>query len=526
MTRAAVYDRYWRSQGGGERHAGMVAQLLAEQLGAGRVDLLGHEETDLVELGEHLGLDLSGCRYRLLPDRGEHYVSEVTADYDFFLNATYMSRVVSKAARSAYLCFFPTPPDHDLAPWRKRIARTVGPHIDGHQADLEYGPGWYPPETARRRRGTNRTFVWMIGDAVLALPASPSRRLAFEVAVLRNPPVTEPVPLRLVDETGREHAQIGVTPRWTRHVVDLGASGTGTELRMLSPSFRQPATDMRQLGVAMSRMHLQGAHFGPRQRAAGRFPWLLRGVPDHGWLASYDTVIANSAYTAGWIERLWDGHGSDVLYPPIDAERLHPAPVREKAVVTVGRFFSPGLGHAKRQVEMVEAFGRLHMERRLPGWQLWVLGGCEQSQEPYLREVRRAAAGLPVRVVANAPRAEVELALSTASICWSATGLHTDEESAPWTAEHFGMTTVEGMAGGCVPIVIDRAGQKEIVREGVDGFRWSTVEELMDRTVAVAADEGLRARLAASAVERAAAYDTEAFRKRWAAIVASHDLLP
>jgi len=85
---------------------------------------------------------------------------------------------------------------------------------------------------------------------------------------------------------------------------------------------------------------------------------------------------------------------------------------------------------------------------------------------------------------------------------------------------------VEGMAGGCVPIVIDRAGQKEIVREGVDGFRWSTVEELMDRTVAVAADEGLRARLAASAVERAAAYDTEAFRKRWAAIVASHDLLP
>ncbi len=69
--------------------------------------------------------------------------------------------------------------------------------------------------------------------------------------------------------------------------------------------------------------------------------------------------------------------------------------------------------------------------------------------------------------------------MSTASIFWSATGLGEDEERAPWAQEHFGMTTAEAMAGGCVPVVIDRAGQREIVREGVNGFRWSTPAELI-----------------------------------------------
>ena len=68
------------------------------------------------------------------------------------------------------------------------------------------------------------------------------------------------------------------------------------------------------------------------------------------------------------------------------------------------------------------------------------------------------------------------------------------------------MTTVEAMAGGCVPVVIDRAGQKEIVRPGVDGFRWSTPAELLDADGAGRRpDEALRARLAAAAQDRAQA---------------------
>lgn len=175
---------------------------------------------------------------------------------------------------------------------------------------------------------------------------------------------------------------------------------------------------------------------------------------------------------------------------------------------------------------MVQFFGQAHRSGALPkDWRLYVVGGCEDSQKPYLQQVQAAGAGLPVEVIANAPRATVERLLSTSSVFWSATGYGEDEQKSPWASEHFGMTTVESMAGGCVPVVIDRAGQKEIVREGVDGFRWSTPEQLIALTSRVAGDEELRARLSASAVERAEDYSEAAFADRWHEIAAKHSLL-
>jgi glycosyltransferase involved in cell wall biosynthesis len=174
---------------------------------------------------------------------------------------------------------------------------------------------------------------------------------------------------------------------------------------------------------------------------------------------------------------------------------------------------------------MVEFFAAAHRAGKLPGWRMYVVGGMEDSQRGYVESVRAAGAGAPVEVITNAPRAQVEQLLSTSSVFWSATGYGEDENERPWSSEHFGMTTVEAMAGGCVPVVIDRAGQKEIVREGVDGYRWTTPEQLIARTVEVAADEERRARLAASAVDRAQEFSEGAFADRWHAIAAKHALL-
>ena len=82
-------------------------------------------------------------------------------------------------------------------------------------------------------------------------------------------------------------------------------------------------------------------------------------------------------------------------------------------------------------------------------------------------------------------------------------------------AKYFGITTVEAMAAGCVPVVIDKAGQREIVRHGTDGYRWTTLAELEALTRMVVRDEALRARLAASAVERAETFSEEAFATRY-----------
>lgn len=67
-----------------------------------------------------------------------------------------------------------------------------------------------------------------------------------------------------------------------------------------------------------------------------------------------------------------------------------------------------------------------------------------------------------------------------------AKGLFVDEEKSSDLLEHFGITTVETMSAGCVPIVINR-GQPEIVKEGT-GYVWYTLEQLARYTEEFAKD--------------------------------------
>ncbi len=513
--RAAVYNRFWHSMGGGERHSGMIAQVLSA--GGVEVDLIAHGDVDRDELAARLGLDLAKCTMRPVPDRGDTEIARLSAEYDLFVNSTYMSRVEPRSARSAYLCFFPTPFDHDLARWRKLAIRTFGPYLRPAAGYLffQFGTGWFPPEGGRRRRWT-----WTNGDAVLSLDPGPQRVLQADFGRVGGP---GPCQLTVVDERGAAIDRFEVTPEFRRQRILLPATADGLELHLRSDAFIPGPADPRSLGVAISRMRFLGA-LGFREQMALRFPWMMRDPSDLSFLSKYDVVLANSRYTEGWVERLW-GTRADILYPPIDVADIHPGQVREKSILTVGRFFAPGLGHAKRQLEIVRFFGQIVRSGGLPGWTLHVVGGCEESQRPYLHRVRQAAAGLPVEIHANAPRSLVHRLMATSSIFWSATGYGEDEESAPWAQEHFGMTTAEAMAGGCVPVVIDRAGQREIVRDGVDGYRWRSVDQLAARTREIAADEELRAKLSASAVARAQEYSDEAFAGRWREIVARRGLL-
>ena len=490
----------------------MIASVLSQD--GVDVDLLGHTEVDKGELADHLGLDLSRCTLRTVPDRGDLFTAGISSEYDLFVNGSYMSRLAPRATKNAYLCYFPTPFDADLTPLRRVAARRLGKLVRAHVGGVDFGIGWFPPEGGRRRQWT-----WTSGDGVLTVPPGEARTLRMD---LGGPGIREPIPLTVEDADGRVLLEVPVTLGFTERRIAFPELQVGTELRFRSPTFTPGGGDDRTLGVAVSRLRFEGGSYGPRQVLAYRFPWLLRDPTDLSFLDHYDTVMANSDYTRRWVKDLWQVD-ADVLFPPIQVQRLTPAPVREKAIITVGRFFSPGLGHAKRQKEMVEFFGRV--AGRLDGWKMYVVGGMEDSQRPYVDAVRAAAAGLPVEVIANAPRAQVEHLLCTSSVFWSATGYGESEKKSPWASEHFGMTTVESMAGGCVPVVIDRAGQKEIVREGVDGFRWSTPEQLVERTLQIASDEPLRARLAASSAARAHQFDEQAFADRWHAIAADRHLL-
>jgi glycosyltransferase involved in cell wall biosynthesis len=186
-------------------------------------------------------------------------------------------------------------------------------------------------------------------------------------------------------------------------------------------------------------------------------------------------------------------------------------------ILSVGRFFDSERGHSKKQLEMVKAFARLSPQ--YPDWELHLVGGCSEQDQPYLAEVRRAAADLPVVFHIGASGQELDSLYGNASIYWHATGLGEDLDADPERAEHFGITTVEAMSAAAVPIVMRAGGQLEIVREGIDGYFFTDIEGLLARTRQVIEDDSLRQRLSESSVQRAKVFDRESFEQRLRAMV-------
>ena len=187
----------------------------------------------------------------------------------------------------------------------------------------------------------------------------------------------------------------------------------------------------------------------------------------------------------------------------------------------LGRFFDPKFGHSKKQHELLETFRGLYRSGRLPGWRMAIVGGCDAANRDYALAVRRAARGLPVDVHVNAPGALVEELLASASVYWHGAGLGEDPRRHPNRFEHFGISVVEAMAAGAVPLVFGAAGPAEIVRDGVDGRHWSTLDQLADQTVELVGDEAALASLSTSAIARACDFSAAAFADRLRSLLAA-----
>ena len=103
---------------------------------------------------------------------------------------------------------------------------------------------------------------------------------------------------------------------------------------------------------------------------------------------------------------------------------------------------------------------------------------------------------------------------STSAVYWHASGFGEDDQREPEKYEHFGITTVEAMAAGCVPVVIAKGGQPEIVQHGKNGFLWNTLEELQQSTLQLMQDPALASSLSQQAVQDSRQYATDAFYRR------------
>lgn len=225
----------------------------------------------------------------------------------------------------------------------------------------------------------------------------------------------------------------------------------------------------------------------------------------------YTRVVYNSRYTAGWIEKRWGFKPHTHIYPPVDMPG--PRPENKEPIILSAARFDPG-GN-KQQLDMIRAFQLLVRCRPQAsrGWR-FILAGGSHGDNPYLRQVQEFLAahpGLPVELGLNIPAAELRELFRRASLFWHFCGLG---QSNPALVEHFGMTVAEAMQSGCIPLVFDGGGMREIVRSGENGYLFRSLTELIRTTVRLLEMPALWANLAEAAWKAGRSFTKEVFAGR------------
>ncbi len=492
------------------------------------VELVTDIFTDLDSLSEKLNLDLSRVRLRIFPYISDDYARRLTGSYDLFINATYLSSLSAHGRKNIYLCYFPTPFDVDFgflhrfllmffrqpARWIFRLAANMTRGFSG----IAVEEGLYEPRRFMLRRGS-----WSCGRVSLAV----SRGCGFRLGI-KNPPGSlleeMKVDIRVYrkgDDNGDnsgpvfEYRQtLGIGQRLT---VDPGLDGDEEGYRMIigSDTFipskgKNHTADSRKLGAVLYDESRTGLFRRLVLKAIGYVPLFLTAYPkDLRFLDSYQKIVSISEYSSYWIQKYWKRQ-STILYPPVDTDSFASSKniPREKAILSVGRFFPRH--HNKKQYELAAAFIDMveKYPREMKGYKLYLAGGLEDrpGHMEYVESIRNKSEGYPVEVLANISFERLAGLFGKASIFWHAAGLGEDERSHPEKFEHFGITTVEAMSAGCIPVVIRKGGQKEIVRDGINGFTFLDLEELKKKTLDI-----IRGEIDEKAVRREAAAASRRF---------------
>ena len=218
-------------------------------------------------------------------------------------------------------------------------------------------------------------------------------------------------------------------------------------------------------------------------------------------------VVCNSYFTKKFVDKGL-GIASKVIFPPVDVELLEPM-TKKNVILSVGRFSQ--LLQGKRQDVLIDVFKEMINEKKIEDWKLILAGGSEIGSTEYLRELRQSSGGFPIEIVENPSFKELKKLYGEAKIFWTASGYGIDEEREPERVEHFGMSTVEAMAAGCVPIVMGKGGQKEIIENGKNGFLWQKKEELEKLTIEIIRNPAKLQKISRDAILRSKCFSKEVF---------------
>ena len=250
----------------------------------------------------------------------------------------------------------------------------------------------------------------------------------------------------------------------------------------------------------MSRLRLAGTRPTMRTRLATRYPWLLRDSHDLSFIDSYDLLIANSAYTQDWIERLWQAK-CEILYPPIEVGGIQPRGEDSARSSPSAASSRPGMG-----IPSV-SWRWCGCSADSPGRGTWRGGSSSYWAAANLSSGRTSMTSPVLRRVCLSRSTRMHRDRSSRHTCRARRSSGPQRGSAKTPTKPLDERALRDD---------DRRGNGWWMRPGrhrprrpagdcarrCRGFRWNSDEQWRIRTVQVATNDALRARLAASATER------------------------
>ena len=236
-----------------------------------------------------------------------------------------------------------------------------------------------------------------------------------------------------------------------------------------------------------------------------KLPWckFFAQKQDNSFANSTDLFIPNSEFTSYWLTQKWQitDDKKCVLYPPV-------TPVSAKAEKKHNQIFVCSRIEATKKIDLLlKAFENSEFLKQ--NCTLVVAGSIKGESKEYIDSIQKISPS--AKFYFEPSREEIEELYAESEIFWHAKGIN---EENPLYFEHFGITTVEAMSAGCVPIVINKGGQKEIVDDSC-GFKWNTLEELVSLTENLVKNHDKIAELSRNAVLRSELYTKQSFEKQF-----------
>jgi GT2 family glycosyltransferase/glycosyltransferase involved in cell wall biosynthesis len=237
------------------------------------------------------------------------------------------------------------------------------------------------------------------------------------------------------------------------------------------------------------------------------------------WYAAYDRVVVYSAF----VEEAMAARSRAARLRDLPIEIVSPAvPLSSRplaadksGIVSVGRFFVGG--HSKRQDLQIQAFRQLVESGRAGDAVLHLVGSSSMEREnrAFVRDCIAAAEGLPVEFHIDAGADVLDALYESCSLFWHSSGLGVDVARHPERCEHFGISPIEAMSYGTIPLVVGNGGPAAIITDGIDGYHYDDVAELVAKTARLLAlTEEQRRPMRIAARTRSTDYGDDAFAAR------------